>query len=125
MSITRRDLAGMSASALALGALGGFALGMQPGARPAFAAPRTDLSNYDAVGLAELIRTKQITAAEAVEDVIRKVETVNPKLNAVINKTYDRARQRVNDGVGTGPFAGVPLVVKDNATIAGVRLTRG
>jgi amidase len=115
----------MSASALALGALGGLALSMQPGARPAFAAPPSDLSNYDALGLAELIRTKQITAAEAVEDVIRKIEAVNPKLNAVINKTYDRARQRVKDGVGAGPFAGVPIVVKDNATIAGVRLTRG
>ena len=125
MSITRRDLTGMSASALALGALGGFALSMPPGARPAVAAPHTDLSNYDAVGLAELIRTKQITAAEAIEDVIRKIEAVNPKLNAVINKTYDRARQRVKDGVGTGPFAGVPVLVKDNATIAGVRLTRG
>jgi Asp-tRNA(Asn)/Glu-tRNA(Gln) amidotransferase A subunit family amidase len=95
------------------------------GARPALAAPRTELSAYDAMGLAELIRTKKITAAEAVEDVIRKIEAVNPKLNAVINKTYERARQRVKDGVGTGPFAGVPIVVKDNATITGVRLTRG
>ena len=58
-----------------------------------------------------MIRTKKIAAAEAVEDVIRKIEAVNPKLNAVIYKTYDRARQRLKDGVGAGPFAGVPILV--------------
>lgn len=126
MTITRRDLARTSASALVLGSFGGLGLRMgSPGACPAFAAPRTELSHYDAVGLAELIRTKQITAAEAVEDVIRKIEAVNPKLNAVINKTYDRARRQLKDNIGTGPFTGVPILVKDNATIAGVRLTRG
>ena len=50
-----------------------------------------DLSSYDAMGLAELIRIKQITPAEVVEDTIRKIEAVNPKLNAVICKTT-RAR---------------------------------
>jgi amidase len=77
------------------------------------------------VGLAELIRTKQITPREAIEDTIRKIEAINPKLNAVIYKTYDRARQRTSAAVGDGPFAGVPFLVKDNATIAGVQVTRG
>jgi amidase len=93
--------------------------------RPAAAAPGSDLSSYDAMGLAELIRTKQIAPGDAVEDTIRKIEAVNPTLNAVIYKTYDRARQRTAEPIGNGPFAGVPFVVKDNATIAGVRLTRG
>jgi len=125
MNPTRRDLAGMSVSALALGAFAGLAGLEGSGVRPATAAPRTELSSYDALGLAQLIRTNQITAAEAVEDVIRKIEAVNPKLNAVIYTTYERARRRVKEGVGTGSFAGVPILVKDNATIAGVRLTRG
>jgi amidase len=85
----------------------------------------SDLASYDAVGLAELIRTEQITPGEAVEDAIRKIEAINPKLNAVIFKTYDRARRCVSGAVSDGPFAGVPFLVKDNATIAGVRLTRG
>jgi len=125
MNPTRRDLAGMSVSALALGAFAGLAGLEGSGVRPATAAPRTELSSYDALGLAQLIRTNQITAAEAGEDVIRKIEAVNPKLNAVIYTTYERARRRVNEGVGNGSFAGVPILVKDNATIAGVRLTRG
>jgi amidase len=89
------------------------------------AAPLSDPSSYDAVGLAELIRSGQITSREVIEETIRKIEAINPKLNAVIFKTYDRARQQASKPKGDGPFAGVPLLVKDNATIAGVRLTRG
>jgi amidase len=86
--------------------------------------PATELSAYDAIGLAELIRTRQITALELVEDTIRKIEAVDPKLNAIIHKVYDRARQRAATP-GVGPLAGVPCVVKDNAMIAGIRLTHG
>src|SRR5437660_938471 len=106
MNPTRRDLGRMAVSALALGSVGGTGLSLTGlAARPAYAAPQTELSCYDAVGLAELIRTNQITATEAVDDVIRKIEAVNPKLNAVIYKTYDRARQHLSAGIGTGPFA--------------------
>jgi len=91
----------------------------------AAAAPLSDLSSYDAMGLAELIRTKQITPGEVIEDAIRKIEAINPKLNAVVYKTYDRARQRAAAAVADGAFAGVPFLVKDNATIAGVQATRG
>jgi Asp-tRNA(Asn)/Glu-tRNA(Gln) amidotransferase A subunit family amidase len=89
------------------------------------AAPWSDLSPYDAVGLAELIRTRQITPAELIEDTIRKIEAINPKLNAVVYKVYERARERASAPLGDGPLAGIPFLVKDNATIAGVRLTRG
>ena len=93
--------------------------------QPAAGVPLSDLSSYDAMALAKLIRTKQITAGELVEDTIRKIEAINPKLNAVICKTYDRARMQVSAFIGSGPLAGVPFLVKDNATIAGVVLTRG
>jgi amidase len=87
--------------------------------------PSSDLSSYDALGLTELIRNRQITPREIVEDAIRKIETINPKLNAVIYKHYDGARRRASADIGDGPFAGVPFLVKDNATIAGIPLTRG
>jgi amidase len=88
------------------------------------AVPFSDLLYYDAMGLAELVRARQITPLEIVEDTIRKIESINPKLNAIVHKTYDRARQQAA-AVAHGPFAGVPFLVKDNATVAGVRLTRG
>jgi amidase len=126
MRFNRRDVLRMSSSNLALMALGKILAGIIPGAtRPAVAASISDLSSYDAMGLAELIRTRQITPREVVEDTIRKIEAINPKLNAVIYKTYDRARQRASEPVGDGLLAGVPFLVKDNATIADVRLTRG
>src|SRR5215469_1283295 len=126
MSFDRRDILRMSSSSLALVGFGEVLAGLVPGVmQPATAASRSDLSSYDAMGLAELIRTKQIAPGDAVEDTIRKIEAVNPTLNAVVYKTYDRARQRTAEPLGNGPLAGVPFVVKDNATIAGIRLTRG
>ena len=98
---------------------------MADATRPAAAARLSDLSSYDAKGLAELVRTKQITPSELVEDTIRKIEAINPKLNAVIHKPYDRAREQALASVGDGPLAGVPFLVKDNAMIAGIELTRG
>jgi amidase len=77
------------------------------------------------MGLAALIRTKQITPLELIEDTIRKLEAVNPKLNAVIYKAYGGARQRASEPASGAPFGGVPLLIKDNATIAGIPSTRG
>jgi amidase len=85
----------------------------------------SQLSSYDAMALASLIRSKQVTASEVIEDAIRKIESINSTLNAVIYKTYDQARREASEFVGDGPFAGVPFLVKDNASIADIRLTRG
>src|SRR5215472_1954734 len=125
MEFNRRQVQKVSASIILMGAghrLAGF---LDAAISAARAAPRSELSSYDAMGLAELVRSKQITPGEVLEDTIRKIEAVNAALNAVIYKTYDRARQRAAETVGNGAFAGVPFLVKDNATIAGVRLTRG
>jgi amidase len=87
--------------------------------------PSGGLSSYDAIGLAELIRARRISPRDVIEDTIRKIEAVNPKLNAVICTTYDRARRAASGALVASPLAGVPFLVKDNATIAGVTLTRG
>jgi amidase len=122
MRFDRRDLLKKSAASLLAASAD---LGRAGAAAPARAAPASNLSSYDAMGLAELIQTKQITPLDLIDDTIRKIEAVNPKLNAVICKTYDRARERASQPVSGAPFAGVPLLVKDNATIAGIASTRG
>ena len=125
MGFIRRDVLRMASSSAALMGFGQTLASLVPElTRRAIAAPLSDHSSYDALRLAELIRTKQITPREVIEDTIRKIEAINSKLNAVIYKTYDQARKRASE-MADGPFAGVPFLVKDNATIAGVRLTRG
>jgi amidase len=71
-----------------------------------------DFSSHDALSLAELVRTKQVSARELVGASIENIEVLNPKLNAVIHKMYDRALKQADTPVD-GPFAGVPFMLKD------------
>ena len=50
-------------------------------------------SNFDGVGLAELVAKREVTPAELIEAAIERIERHNPKLNAVVFKGYDDARR--------------------------------
>lgn len=81
--------------------------------------------NYDATGLAKLIREKKISAAEALEAAITLAEKHNPALNAIILPLYDQARARAKTKL-KGPFAGVPFLMKDIlGAMAGVPTRQG
>lgn len=67
---------------------------------------------HDGLGLAELVRKGEVTAAELVEAAIEGIERLNPRLNAVVYKAYDEARAAAR-GPLSGPFAGVPFLIKD------------
>jgi amidase len=75
----------------------------------------SQLASYDALGLADLIKRKQVSPLELVEDVIRRVERVNSKINAVLTKNFDveKARARARGGAVEGIFAGVPVMLKN------------
>ncbi len=70
-------------------------------------------AGYDGLGLAELVGKRKVSPAELVEEAIQCIETLNPKLNAVVYKLYDRARAKAKEKLPDGPFKGVPLLVKD------------
>jgi amidase len=72
-----------------------------------------DYDAYDALGLAELVRTKQIEPIDLVEEAVARIDRVNPKINAVVHKLYDRARDAARGKLPDGPFRGVPLLLKD------------
>jgi amidase len=73
------------------------------------------LSSYDALGLAELIKRKQVSPLELVDDVNRRVGQANPRINAVLTKNLDfeRVRDRARRGTLEGRFAGVPVMLKN------------
>ncbi|MEE8410449.1 MAG: amidase [Myxococcota bacterium] len=68
---------------------------------------------YDALGLADLVRKGEVTSAELVDACIERIEAKNPKLNAVVHQQYDLARQRAAGELPDGPFKGVPFLLKD------------
>lgn len=70
-------------------------------------------SDYDGVGLAELVQSKQVTPTELVEAAIARVERHNPRLNAVVFKAFDEARRVAGGPLPDGPFRGVPFLIKD------------
>ena len=72
-----------------------------------------DYSEYDGLGLAELVAKKQVTPAELVEAAIERIERHNPALNAVVYKGYDDARKWAAGDLPDGPFKGVPFLIKD------------
>jgi amidase len=71
-----------------------------------------DFSSHDALSLAELVRTKQVSPRELVTASIENIEALNPRLNAVVHKMYDRALKEADSPVD-GPFSGVPFMLKD------------
>ena len=88
-----------------------------------------EYQKHDAVGLAELIRIRDISADEALDAAVARLDQVNGSLNAVIDRFEDEARQAIKDGLPDGPLKGVPYLIKDigvwmkgHTTAAGARI---
>jgi amidase len=82
-------------------------------------------ARLDAVGQAEIIAKKEATPLEVLEAAIRRIEALNPKINAVVAEDFQRARSRAQENHFAGPFAGVPFLIKDLDDFAGVRTSYG
>lgn len=80
---------------------------------------KQDLSQYDAVALAALLKSKSLSASEVLDWTLSQIDRLNPALNAVIHRFDDMARaaaaeaQRALDSGTGGPLTGVPLLLKD------------
>lgn len=85
------------------------------------------LDSHDGYGLAELVRQKEVLPGELLEAAIERIEQVEPQLNAVCERLYDRARLDVQSpGVNQGTFAGVPTLIKDLfSPLRGALMTNG
>ena len=85
-----------------------------------------------ALELAAAIRARNVSPVEVVEQVLARIERINPQLNAIVTRCDDSARQRAREieaslsrGEQLGPLAGVPITVKDLHLTAGLRTTLG
>jgi amidase len=74
---------------------------------------REEYIRYDGLGLAELVRKKEVSPSELAELSIGLIEEKNPALNAVICKMYDEGRKIAAGQNVDGPFCGVPFLIKD------------
>jgi amidase len=82
--------------------------------------------DYDGLGIAELIRGREVTAQEVLEAAIRVAEAVNPRVNAISQKLYDFGFAAISQVDPSAPFAGVPFLLKDvSAMLKGARTTQG
>jgi amidase len=84
-----------------------------------------EYGSYDAVGLADLVRSKEISAKELLDEAIARTAKVDPQINAVVVKHYDYAERQIENGLPEGPFTGVPFLLKDLDLLQGTRTTFG
>ncbi|PDT73690.1 amidase family protein [Bradyrhizobium sp. C9] len=91
-----------------------------------------DLWRLSAAELASLIKTKKVSAKEAAEAGLARLDAVNPKINAVVDHRPDDVLAQaasidaaIARGGAVGPLAGVPITIKVNVDQEGYATTNG
>jgi hypothetical protein len=69
-----------------------------------------EYGSYDGVGLADLVRKKQVSAAELLDEAMARTASIDPRINAVVVKHGDFAKRQIDKGLPDGPFTGVPFL---------------
>lgn len=82
------------------------------------------LGDDDAFGLAQKLKNKEVSSEELVKAAIARAEQVEPNLNAIVTKCFDKAlleSKKENKGF----FGGIPTFIKDLTNIEGVKTYYG
>ncbi|HKC22349.1 MAG TPA: amidase, partial [Gaiellaceae bacterium] len=85
-------------------------------------AAASELCFAEAGELARLVRQREVSAVELVELYLDRIERLDPALNAYVTVDADGARAAAAKPTD-GPFAGVPIAIKDLTETAGLRTT--
>lgn len=76
--------------------------------------------------LVELVRARQVSPRELVELYLRRIEALNPRLNAFrVTLAEEALAAAENAAELDGPLAGVPVAIKDDCPVAGQSTTHG
>ncbi len=93
---------------------------------------KDELYSLTIADVAALLRKKRISPVELTKAALTRVETLNPRLNAFITVTAERAlrearaaEREIARGKYRGPLHGIPITLKDNICTEGVRTTAG
>jgi amidase len=114
--MTRREIVASGAAALGMA-------NISTGAAVKAADP---LDSHDALGLAELVRKRQVSPTELLDRAIARAEALNPRFNFIAQRHYAYGRAAIAKGLPQGPFTGVPWLLKDlNTYIAGLPTENG
>jgi amidase len=74
---------------------------------------RAEYAAHDAVGLARLVQSGEVSAVELAAAAVDAIEALNPTLNAVVELYHDEIAALKTRPRPTGPLAGVPTLIKD------------
>jgi len=90
-----------------------------------------EITSQSATKLAQLIQTRKLSPVEIVESYLRRIEELNPSVNAIVTLAPDLLEQAraaeaaLMSAEAVGPLHGVPLTIKDTIDTAGLRTTSG
>lgn len=121
MPLTRRRFVSIASQSVVAAAVGHFC------GRPVRAQAKTadPFVALDGVAQAQAIAKGDASPSEILELAIKRIERLNPRINAVVTTDFQAARSRARKNDLQGAFAGVPFLVKDLDDFAGMRTTYG
>jgi len=97
-----------------------------------FGGRMNQLWQFTALDLAAMIARRDVSCVEVIDAHLGRIETVNPRVNAIVRVLADEARaaalvadRQVSAGETLGPLHGVPFTVKENIDMAGLPTTWG
>jgi len=73
-----------------------------------------EYDRLDALALCELVARRAVSAAELLEAALERADARNPRLNAIVARYDDEARERARGPLPAGPLSGLPFLLKDH-----------
>ena len=89
------------------------------------------IAYHSAAELVQALATRQVSSRELIDAAISRIEALDPKINAVVVRDFERARAAADDAdaaLARGerrPLLGVPMTVKEAFNVAGLPTTWG
>jgi amidase len=90
-----------------------------------------DFSTLGAAALVSMLAKRQVSAVELFESAVSRIETLDPAINAVVVRDFERAREHASEAdaaLSRGdrkPLLGVPMTLKESFDVAGLATTWG